>query len=232
MTKGWTGIRNECLKRGITRICHFTPSRNFVHMAASGVGILSTRKLKEEERCMYTPTDLLRLDGQEGFVCCSIEYPNSWYFAKARAKETLFADWVILFIDPKYLWMPGTKFCPRNASKGRGRYVLEGEEAFGELFSDIISIGGRTIVRAPQHLPCCPTDDQAEVLIPDRIPLQDVIGVAVSSEEQAKKEIVRLQLARLESGLFRWVIAPVLYDKYALSTAIRSGTRPVEIPWT
>ena len=34
-----------------------------------------------------------------------MEYPNAWYFDRARAKAALFKDWVIIFIDPKYLWL-------------------------------------------------------------------------------------------------------------------------------
>ena len=123
-------IKREAMHRGITRLCHFTPSRNLIHIASGEQGILATEKLKATERGVFTPTDLERLDRHEGYISCSMEYPNAWYFDRARAKAALFKDWVIIFIDPKYLWLPGTRFCPRNAASQYGRDISEGAKAF------------------------------------------------------------------------------------------------------
>src|SRR5208282_2847743 len=107
-------IKEEINRKGITRLCHFTPSRNLSHIANNKKGILATKKLKEDEREVFNPTDIKRYDNHEDFICCSIQYPNVWYFDKAKDKETLFKDWVILFISTKYLLLPDTKFCHRN----------------------------------------------------------------------------------------------------------------------
>jgi hypothetical protein len=77
-------IKKKVRQRGVTRLCHFTPSRNLIHIASGVTGILATKKLEAEERKLYTPTDLLRFDGHAGFISCSLEYPNAWYFDKAR----------------------------------------------------------------------------------------------------------------------------------------------------
>jgi len=90
-------IRQEVAKRRIARLCHFTPSRNLAHIAAGEIGILATRNLQQDERSVLNPTDLQRLDGHTGYISCSIEYPNAWYLDRARAQDTLFRDWVILF---------------------------------------------------------------------------------------------------------------------------------------
>jgi len=102
MSRGGT-VETEVKARGITRLCHFTPSRNLAQIVAGKTGILATSKLQEDERSVYTATDLQRLDGFREHICCSIEYPNAWYFEKARGKELLFKDWVVLLVTPKYL---------------------------------------------------------------------------------------------------------------------------------
>lgn len=225
-------IRLEVERREITRLCHFTPSRNLLHIASGTLGVLATRRLKGDERAVYNPTDLQRLDQHEGHICCSIEYPNAWYFDQARGKDVLFLDWVILMICPSYLWAAGTRFCPHNAAKNYGRDVAEGHSAFVAMFADSVQGAyGRTYVRTPRRLPCCPTDEQAEVLIRDRIDLADILAIAVPNESQARNEVVRLRLAKAPLDRFKFVIAPEVFDKRKLSQHIRSGTRPIETGW-
>lgn len=131
-------IKREAERRNITRLCHFTPSRNLVHILTGETGILATKNLQANERSVFTPTDLERLDRHPGYICCSIEYPNAWYFDKAQVKDILFKDWVVLFINPKYLWLPETRFCQRNAASGYGSGIAEGEEAFLTMFADSV----------------------------------------------------------------------------------------------
>jgi hypothetical protein len=226
-------IEHEVQRRGITRLCHFTPSRNLVHILTGTTGILATKHLQEDERSIFTQTDLERLDGHQEYICCSIEYPNVWYFDKAKSKDILFKDWVILFISPRYLWLAGTRFCPRNAASSYGRNIREGEQAFLAMFSDAVpGAYGKTRSRSYNHLDCCPTDDQAEVLISDAIPIEDILAIAVPTEKQAKNEAVRLQILGVSEDKYKLVIAPDLFDTTKLSQLIRSGKRPTEMPWT
>jgi hypothetical protein len=225
-------IKQEVERRRITRLCHFTPSRNLVHILTGTTGILATKNLQKDERSVFTSTDLDRFDRHEAYICCSIEYPNAWYFDKAKSKDELFKDWVILFINPKYLWLPGTRFCPRNAASGYGRSVAEGKEAFLSMFAQSVpGAYNRTFTRSDTHLACCPTDNQAEVLIPDQIGTADILAIAVQNETQAKNEAVRLSLLDVPRDKFNFVIAPNLFDKNSLSNSIRSGKRPIETPW-
>ncbi len=226
------GIRQDAVARGITRLCHFTPSRNLVHIASGSSGVLATKMLKASERSIYTQTDLRRFDGYENSVCCSIQYPNAWYLDKARLDEPLFKDWVILLIRPDYLWASGTMFCPRNASAGFGSQVGRGENAYKSLFvPSVVGAKGNLYLRSAKHLASCPTDEQAEVLVPDNIPLSDITGVAVRSESQAKNELARLELARAQPQDFRFVICETLFDKWQLSKCIRGGSAPLETVW-
>jgi hypothetical protein len=217
----------EC--RGITRLCHFTPSRNLSHIVTGGIGILSTKNLQENERSVFTQTDLERLDNHQGYICCSIEYPNTWYFNKAQLKDNIFKDWVVIFINPKYLWLSGTRFCPRNAASSYGRGIIEGEQGFKALFANAVTgAHGKTRERSSYHLPCCPTDDQAEVLIPDQIGISDILAIAVQNETQLKNEAVRLELLGIPEDTYKFVVAPVLFNKGEVSRLIRSGKRPDE----
>lgn len=226
-------IKIETERRGITRLFHFTPSRNLVHILTGEAGILATKNLTENERSVFTQTDLQRFDRHEGYICCTIEYPNAWYFDYAKSKDNLFKDWVVLFIDPKYLWLRGTRFCQRNAASGSGGNVSEGEQAFFSMFAPSVSgAGGQNFTRWSTHLTCCPTDNQAEVLIPDQIGIFDILSIAVPQESQAKNEAVRLSIMGVAEDRFKFVIAPEIFKKYDLSNLIRSGKRPKETPWT
>jgi hypothetical protein len=225
-------IEAEARRLGITRLCHFTPSRNLLQIAAGKVGVLATARLEDDERAVFNPTDLSRLDGHKSHVSCSIEYPNGWYFEKKRLEEQRFLDWAVLLIDPRYIWAESTLFCPRNASAGYGREIVSGYDGFLSLYRDGVR-GAYDVVlsRTELHLRACPTDDQAEVLVKDRIALADIISVAVKDTAQAKRQRAKLRLAGLDPDLFRYVIAPVLFRKRSLSAAIRRGERPAETPF-
>lgn len=221
------GIQARAKQRGITRLCHFTPSRNLAHIASDTRGILATRHLEDDEAAILNPTDRVRLDGYLDHVCCSIQYPNAWYFRKARADERLFLDWVVLLIDPRHLWREDTKFCPRNAAAAHGQGVRGGVAGFDSLFAGRVEgAGSRVYRRRPGHPDFLPTDEQAEVLIRDRIGRSDVEGVAVRDDSQAACEQSRLALVGVTVP--RIVIVPEFFEPGVLSGMLRSGRMPVE----
>lgn len=226
-------IEQEAKRRGINRLCHFTPSRNLVHILTGETGILATKHLRTDERSVFTSTDLKRLDRHEGHICCSVQYPNAWYFTKAQSNEKLFKDWVVLLIDPKYLWQEEVRFCPRNAASGGGVHIVEGLAGFSSLFAGKVQGAyGQDRLRQPSHLPCCPTDDQAEVLVPDQIKLIDILAIAVKTEEQARNELARLKYVDVSLEQLRFIIAPKFFDKYSLSDAIRTSVLIEETVYT
>lgn len=226
-------IKSEVDRRRISRLCHFTPSRNLIHIASGQVGVLPTAKLEEPERTLFTATDLQRFDKHKDYVCCSIEYPNTWYFAKAKDRDPLFKEWCILFIHPRYLWKGGTRFCQRNASAAQGRAVSEGADAFLSMFAaEVSGARDKTYSRQLKRELCCPTDEQAEVLVPGGIELADILSIAVVSESQAKSQILQFRLAGVPNDKFKFVIAPHLFDKTGLSKLIQEGKRPKEALYT
>jgi hypothetical protein len=223
-------IYDSVQAKGITRLCHFTPSRNLAHIATQPQGLLATKRLRHDENAVLNPTDFERLDGHEDYVCCSIQYPNAWYLQKAQGREHLFKEWVVLLIAPHYLWLPGTKFCPRNAAARQGRNVREGSEAFEALFAqEVEGAYGKTFRRSGSHPAWLPTDDQAEVLVPDQIQCEDILGIIVRDESQARREAVRLeQLNAMIPPLF---ISPQLFAARDLSRALRTRNLPEELEY-
>jgi hypothetical protein len=191
--------------------------------------ILPTAELIKTHRALFNPTDVRRFDGHVDKISCSIEYPNVWYFEMARRNQEVFPDWVVLLIEPSHLWAAGTLFSHCNAAKDSGTHVRSGQTAFKGLFASRL-VTGRT--RCTKHLPCSPTDDQAEVLVHGSIKLSSLLGVGVFGEGQAKREFARLEQLGYDPARFRWIIAPHFFQKHALSGAIRRGERASEKLWS
>lgn len=221
-------IKKAAKSRGITRLCHLTPSHNLLHIATDQTGILDSERLAKDHEATFNPVDQERLDGFHDHVCCSVQYPNAWYLRKVRENDKIFLDWVVLIIKPDYLWRPNTKFSPRNAAASHGSLVLEGNEGFERLFSEKTSgAGGQTFSRGISHPDFLPTDEQAEVLIPGPIAQSDILGVVVSDKSQAKRERARLEA--LGMRLRRCYVSPELFDPVRLSGMLRTGNLPSEV---
>jgi hypothetical protein len=199
-----------------------------MHIASDPNGLLSAARLREDEKAVLNATDLQRLDGYPDHICCSIQYPNAWYFKKARNNENLFADWVVLLLQRDHLWAAGTKFCERNAAANCGSGVAEGEEAFDSMFKDqVVGAYNKTFVRTATHPSWLTTDEQAEVLIPDRVAREDILAVAVADLAQAKREHARL--TQLQVDVPPLVVASDFFrDPQWLSTQLRAGQPPTE----
>jgi len=205
-------------KRGISRLCHLTRSQKALHILSSEDGIKAVDFL---DKSLYDANDPLRLDGRTGHVNCSVEYPNHWYWNKVKDKEPLFKDWVILLINPEILTLETTEFCVVNAATGGGAYIRQGYLAFQELFA--AQVRGRN--RTPRMLTCCPTDDQAEVLVFKNILRKDIIGIVVQDESQAESETVRWSQCNIPK--FDIFIAPDLFNG-KWSYKVRQGEYPYE----
>ena len=198
-----------------------------MHIATDPRGILATKLLHDDERAIYNPTDLARYDGQPGHVCCSIQYPNAWYFRKVRSDERIFKDWVVLQLRPDCLLRQNVKFCTRNAAAGSGQFLAEGLDAFNGMFAATVSGSqSRIYTRSPRHPSNVPTDQQAEVMIPDSIDPSDIMGIVVQDVSQAKRELARLETLNAKTPAT--YIIPEFFDPYSLNLAIRSGRLPVE----
>ncbi len=224
-------IRREVEKRRISRLCHFTQARKLPYILGNPEGVLSTKLLMEQSPDVANYNDPHRLDGYLDYVCCSVEYPNSWYLNRVKKQDPVFQDWVILFIDPSLVWREGTSFCPRNAAASFGRHVVSGYSGFLSLFRPL-SRGayGFTYRRAERMLECCPTDGQAEVLVHRNVPRNKILAVAVGSRGQLIEERNRLRFAREfmpDVVEVPWVVCPHLFDN-SWRDFIERGERPPE----
>lgn len=214
--------------RGVTRLCHCTKSTNLSH-------ILDSREIRpvstlREAADAYRPADTQRLDGAPDRTFLSVEYPNAWYQSQAAGRDPHFSDWVVLTVDVELLATPGTRFSPYNSARDGSAGALPGAEAFDALFAPTVT-GNTTRRRQHAHPAWWPTDDQAEIQVPGAIPLFVVRSVIVRDEQQARLEYFRLTQLGMAALLPPLAVAPVLFDKYALSTSVRSGRRPPETPY-
>ena len=219
-----TSIAADVKARTITRLCHITAARNLPHIF--GDGLLLSRKQLEEDLKVMNPNDNLRLDGYPDHVCCSIEYPNAWYLDKIRDKDPNFKEWVVLFLSPDLLWSTAARFFDHNAAS-KHSVARTGLDGLRSLYAHQV-VGGRGINRrrGEMHLRSCPTDDQAEVLIPGAVPISAVRGICFPTEVQAQDELSSFDMFQLQAP--RCIICPRMFEKYVLSAAIRAGKRVPE----
>ena len=216
-------IENEIRNRKITRLCHFTRSSKALHILSSESGVLAVDFIEKD---IYDANDELRMDGRTDCVNCSVQYPNYWYFKNVKDKFPLFTEWVILFVNPGLLLLDTTEFCVTNAAYKKGALISKGYEAFRAIFSNQV-FGKYPRYRTDAMLTCCPTDDQAEVLIYKNISRQDIIGVAVPNEDQARRERLRWYGLLKNIPEIPIIIAPHLFTNIC-SEKIRNGISPLE----
>lgn len=212
-------IQNEIKNRGITRLCHMTTMENQLSILEEDTGILADDYINEEK---LNRNDLDRLDGRTDYISTSMQYPNVWYLNYRRKISSASKDWAIIFIDSDICGINNTLFSPVNAAKAYGAYLSIGASALKTSFSEVVN--GR--VRPTNMFSCCPTDDQAEVMIYKEIPVEYFMGIAFES----KKAMVRfLDLAeRYELSYQDLYIAPDLFTTQ-LSSKIRLEIEPQEI---
>ena len=96
--------------RGVTRLCHFTKLQSFTHIITSPEGILSSDSIRQDTKNVL---DSARYDGELDHICCSIQYPNSWFLNKAieRNSDQIFKDFIVLYIDLSILNEREAKYC-------------------------------------------------------------------------------------------------------------------------
>lgn len=216
----------------VARLVHFTPSRN-LHPILQAGALRSSKDLDEHSRGQYAKTDLLRLDGHPDHVCCSLQYPNAWYWDRARSSEraTNFPDWVCLVLDKEAAALEGTLFCHRNAASGYGAHLRPGADAFHACYADRV-VGQKVYTRGPRHDPGSATDVQAEVLLPAPVPLSYLRAIVVPDEAHALLEYGRLELLGDVPENLEWIICPEMFDKYAVTRAVQTSDYLTETAWS
>ncbi|MGL5652469.1 MAG: DarT ssDNA thymidine ADP-ribosyltransferase family protein [Paraclostridium sp.] len=219
-------LLNQMKKRNITRLCHFTKSKNLAHILNSFDGILATDMLPDFYKEV---NDKSRFDGKKDYICCSIQYPNVFYLYQVKDNCKLFKDWIILSIDPKVILTSNILFCKVNAATESGKFIKQGIEGFNELYEEHIATSKRSISRSFNMPVSCPTDIQAEVMILEKIPREFIKEIIVPTNQQAKEESVRMKVLGVKNPPIIKV-CPELFDKN-LCDKLRSGDIPKEIEY-
>ncbi|PKQ36291.1 MAG: hypothetical protein CVT61_01930 [Actinobacteria bacterium HGW-Actinobacteria-11] len=213
-------IRSYIGERGITRVTHFTNSRNLPGILDAGA-ILPTSRLPDGVG-FHANTDEKRIDGRLDHICCSIEYPNAFYFRRAtgRTNQINYTDWIVLLLEPHLLAREGVLFAPSNAAVARGAMLRDGLPGMKRLFEDKV----RDVTRSSAHRIASPTDVQAEALIPDEISVSAITGIVVPSVEALKREFARLPIFGYDPEQFDWYVSKDMFDWSAVTSAVRQGT--------
>ena len=207
-------IYEEIRKRNITRLCHFVHTNVLLHILNNNEGVKAVDFINQD---VLIQNDKLRLDGKT-------EYTNWWYLRRVKDNNPIFSDWAILFIDPIVATIETTQFCKVNAATRYGAYIYKGVEAFREMFSANVGRQNRTI----DMLQNAPTDDQAEVLVYESIPVSMIKGIVFENEKIARQKIVEWKVMGFPKiDVF---ISPELFD-VSTSGKIRSGVEPVVRPY-
>ena len=214
---------DELTTRGVTRLCHFTKLQNLTHILASTDGIIASSAIQQDTKHV---NDTSRFDGELDHVCCTVEYPNSWFLAQAIQSnvDRIFREWVVLCINLDVLLHQSAKFCGCNASRARGQFIRTDMSQIGDIFAP--QVPTFQYVRSPKMLSCCPTDGQAEILIKGNIPRQYISKIIVGNADVAKNVYAMLKLFAI-SDIPICIAPDVLSPKW--SQMIRQGLRPSEI---
>jgi hypothetical protein len=226
-----TSVRDAISVIGITRLAHFTPSKNLPHIISDEL-IRSSKDLADNAPDYFDPTDRERFDQHPDKLCCSMQFPNGYYLAQAREKPvfTNYPDWVCLLLDVTLLERPGTLFSPCNAAKARGAYLKPGGDALMACYAPVSQPG--SWIRGANHHRGAPTDLQAEALVPAPVELSHLEAIVVPSETAAMNEAGRLDQLGMSSAGISWLVSAIFFDRNALSSRIRFGGRIDEKIWT
>lgn len=202
----------------VTRLCHMTQIDKLFSILCGDSGIWASDFY--EGTAMYH-NDCERRDGKTEYISTSIEYPNVWYYKAKRYVNPHVNTWAVIFIDPIVCENEKTLYCPINSAASGGRYISDDVSGLKTAFD--ISVGRRK--RTENMLDCCPTDDQAEVMVYRHISTTAIKGVVFESEA----------IARVLQSLFEkyHVGYPDLYassDMFSteLSRMVRNGYKPCE----
>lgn len=224
-------LKNETLDaytylqgRGVTRLCHFTKTKALVHILTGEDGILATGSIKREIRYQNDPA---RLDGALDYVCCSLQYPNSWYWkrAKSRDPDVIFKEWVVLTIRLEILRERSFQFCCCNAAKDCGAHIERDLSKISTIFQSPTVDG---FFRKKKMLDCCPTNDQAEIMIYRNIPYRYISGIIVGNEDNA--DDITATLKTIGRGELPVYISPSVCSTQ-WSYEVRSGIVPEEVKY-
>lgn len=187
-------FQKEIASRGIEHLIHFTPTINLLSIFEQGK--LLSRALLERFDIDQTDifdyvefTDDIRFD-DKSYINLSIQHPNSFLFSRFRQKtaDESHVYWCVLKIDKKYIYNADTLFSVTNAANSynkRNVGVTGDINKFRMMFANslpiVTSYNSKTITRNGLK-DKYPTDEQAEVLVKNEIPVSDILQVCFKDD--------------------------------------------------
>lgn len=194
MKTSYWEFQKEIESRGIDHLIHFTPTINLLSIFEQGK--LLSRALLERFDIDQTDifdyiefTDDIRFD-DKSYINLSIQHPNSSLFSRFRQKtaDESHIYWCVLKIDKKYIYQTDTLFSITNAANSYNKRnvgvtsdINKFRMMFANSFQIVTSYGSRTITRNGLR-DKYPTDEQAEVLVKNEIPISDILQVCFKDE--------------------------------------------------
>ena len=212
-------FKQEIKRRGITRLIHFTPTINLRGIFELGY-LYSRMELENLDIHVIDILDYIQFNDQlrfddKTYINLSIERPNSYLFRRFidNTKNIPYISWCVLSIDPKYIYEQDTLFSVTNAANrhNQNSVGITGDfHKFQMMFDDRLSIvSSRTtkIVNRMKLPDAYTTDEQAEVLVKQPIPVADILSVSFPTLEklvEAKAALSGYDCSNfvIECGLF------------------------------
>lgn len=206
-------VADTVRERGIVEVVHFTPSRGVLGTLAARAA-LSRARIHDEDILEYIArVNAIRVldPGYENTVHLSITGINSSFF-EVSARWHPDDDWAVLAFDPVILQHDGVVFCTTNnaypaCSRGRGDGGLEA------LFAPRVhGRYGTPHTRTPDMAPNLTTDEQAEVLYPERLSTEFLRTIYVRDEDFADQ--VHAHLGAVNHPDVPVIIAPDRFEPH------------------
>ncbi|MDX7881755.1 DarT ssDNA thymidine ADP-ribosyltransferase family protein [Acinetobacter nosocomialis] len=161
-------IKEVINRRKITSVIHFTRVENLDAILTNGVIPRSSLQIGS-----FVFNDDIRADGKLGYSSFSISFPNHLMFYRLRNKSTN-SKWAILVFNANVLSDFPCLFYPVNAASSTvSRLPLEnfkGGKALEEMFTHAKDSRESFLLEED------PTDVQAEVMVPERVPMTYLKG--------------------------------------------------------
>jgi hypothetical protein len=208
-------IENSILARRIVEVVHFTPSKGLLGTLAARA-VLSRVRIHDEEILEYIArvnAERVLDPGYEDTINLSITSLNSSFF-DASSRWHPNNSWALMAFDPVVLQHEGVVFCTTNngypaCTRGTGQAALEA------MFADEVRSRYGNPIRRPPGLPAnLTTDEQAEVLYPERLSTEYLRTVYVRDEQFADQ--VHAHFGAVGHPIVPVVIAP---DRFQLHGA-------------
>ncbi len=208
-------------QRGISEVLHFTTSRGIIGTLATGA-LLSRHQLPQEKYLQHVlhvnaasrPESYHDFDKSQNwldYVNLSISEINRRYFefsSKWHKDEDIW--WGILAFDPVIMTHDGVFFASTNNAYEPLCIRDSGEAGFARLFQELVKRKPGWNVSRRDRAPQLTTCEQAEVLYPQRVPVEFLRHIYVQEDEhqdQARGWLAELSLRNVDV-----VISPVKFQ--------------------